>query len=136
MPSLIDENGVFLGNCADGEPAPPGQTVLSSEPPEGMDSPRWDSDAGEWIAGEPPEDAALPDLAGFRVAIMLNSSFQFWEEQIPATQRENLKLAAALGNLAELQALYEALALSYPPPPIARDEWQAIADTYHIDIAL
>lgn len=81
-------------------------------------------------------DEPTPNLSGFRVDIMSDQGFQYWEQTIPPTMRENLKLAALAGNLDELQSIYNYLALNYPPMPADRDRWQAIADSNHVDLAL
>jgi hypothetical protein len=132
MASLIGPNNEFLGNCPEEYITAPGETLTLFDPPNGMSDPQWNETLQQWWAGEPPIEAVTPNLTGFRLGMMGSPAFQAWELTLPGPKRENLKLAAMAGKLAEMQVIYNQLLLDYLPPPEARDEWQALANQCNV----
>lgn len=94
-------------------------------------------DAGQWQPYTPPPpqpEAPSPDWQNFRLALLQSATFRDWSERLPATWREDLKLAAIAANDEALQSIYDLLAQQYPPDDEAAAEWQAIADVSSIPI--
>ena len=72
--------------------------------------------------------------SAFRSQILSNAAFEVWSSGLPPTHRENLKIAAALGNAVEVQAIYDALTQGEAPE--GASEWQAIANEFNIPLVL
>jgi hypothetical protein len=77
-----------------------------------------------------------PDIAGFRVAMLSVESFNLWAENLPNSLRENLKLAAVVGNLEVVGALLQQALTLNPPSEENMIEWQIVLDQYRIPITL
>lgn len=83
---------------------------------------------------EPPPVLPSPNWQNFRLALLQSTTFRDWSERLPATWREDLKLAAMAANTEALQGIYDFLAHQHTPEYEAAVEWQAIADLNHISI--
>jgi hypothetical protein len=127
--------GNFAGNCVPNAIPPTGQGYLDIDPIPGTNNPWWDGET--WQAGEAPEEGELPpDIAGFRIAMITVESFNLWAENLPNSLRENLKLAAVVGNLDIVGVLLEQALTLNPPSEESMIEWQAVLDQYRIPITL
>lgn len=94
-------------------------------------------DAGQWETYTPPEPELedLPsDWSAFRLALLQSETFRDWSERLPATWREDLKMAALAANGEALQSIYDLLAPQHTPEYEAAMEWQQIANENHIPI--
>jgi hypothetical protein len=65
---------------------------------------------------------------------MADPLFLEWQEALPATRREDLKMAAIMDNWPLVQALYTQLAAAVPLPTGAAAQWQALADAHTIPL--
>ncbi|PSR12330.1 hypothetical protein C8255_26755 [filamentous cyanobacterium CCP3] len=94
-------------------------------------------DAGNWEPYEPPQ-AELgqmpPDWSAFRMALLQSESFRTWSEVLPATWREDLKMAALAANAEALQTVYDICESISEPSPEAAAEWQQIAQENAIPV--
>lgn len=81
-----------------------------------------------------PEPPPLINWQGFRLALLASASFRAWSEDLPATWREDLKLAAIENNTTAVQSIYNLLAQQFPPDFTQAEGWQAIADENHIPL--
>jgi hypothetical protein len=124
--------GEFIGTCEVGIIPHDGFGYTEIDPPPGSWNPRLVN--GEWISGEPPE--LPPDIAGFRIAMITVESFNLWAEDLPNSLRENLKLAAVVGNLDVVGVLLEQALTLNPPSEENMIEWQIVLDQYRIPITL
>ena len=94
-------------------------------------------DAGNYETYTPPEPEPEPpetDPKGFKIAFMADPLFLEWQEALPATRREDLKMAAIMDNWPLVQALYTQLAAAVPLPTGAAAQWQALADAHTIPL--
>ncbi|MBE9157689.1 hypothetical protein IQ265_12755 [Nodosilinea sp. LEGE 06152] len=113
---------------------------VSGYPPAGQATLLEEYAAGRWEPYTPPElapepiSAALPDWPAFRLALLKSATFRAWSEALPATWREDLKLAAIAANEEALQGIYNLLVEQSSPDGTAAAEWQAIADANHIPL--
>lgn len=94
-------------------------------------------DAGNWklYTPPPPQPAPLePDWKTFRLALLKSKSFRLWSELLPNSWREDLKMAAMVGNAEALQDIYNYCKTLSPPLPAAVAEWQKLATQNHIPV--
>lgn len=97
-------------------------------------------DAGNWGHYTLPEllptpIAPLPpDWKTFRLALLKSKSFRLWSELLPGTWREDLKMAAMVGNAEALQDIYNYCKSISLPGLASTSEWQKLADTSHIPV--
>lgn len=93
-------------------------------------------DAGNWEDYIPPEQAPEipPDWQGFRLALLQSQTFRAWSEALPATWREDLKLAAIAANPEAVQATYDYCKTLNLPGHTAATEWQALAAAHSIPV--
>ncbi|MFQ4139630.1 hypothetical protein PGN35_025300 [Nodosilinea sp. PGN35] len=94
-------------------------------------------DAGHWELYEPPQaepEPLPPDWPAFRLALLQSASFRLWSEALPATWREDLKLAAIAANAEALQSIYTHCTTLHSPGHTAATEWQQVADHHRIPI--
>ena len=77
---------------------------------------------------------APPDPKAFKVDLMAHPLFLEWQEALPATRREDLKMSAIMDNWPLVQALYTQLAAAVPLPTGAAAQWQALADAHTIPL--
>ena len=93
-------------------------------------------DAGHWqpySLPEPELETPEPNWQGFRLALLQSATFRDWSEELPATWREDLKLAAIAANPEALQATYDHCVSLTQPGPVAA-EWRDIAAQHHIPV--
>lgn len=82
-----------------------------------------------------PQPAPLePDWKTFRLALLKSKSFRLWSELLPNSWREDLKMAAMVGNAEALQDIYNYCKTLSPPLPAAVAEWQKLATQNHIPV--
>ena len=94
-------------------------------------------DAGDWQPYEPPQtepEPPPPDWSAFRLALLQSESFRTWSEGLPATWREDLKMAALVANAEALQRVYDYCESISEPPQAAAAEWQQIAQENGIPV--
>lgn len=82
-----------------------------------------------------PQPAPLePDWKTFRLALLKSKSFRLWSELLPNSWREDLKMAAMVGNAEALQDIYNYCKSISLPVPASTAEWQALADKSNIPV--
>ncbi|MBE9159725.1 hypothetical protein IQ265_23230 [Nodosilinea sp. LEGE 06152] len=94
-------------------------------------------DLGNWEPYESPQtepEPLPPDWPAFRLALLKSAMFRAWSELLPATWREDLKMAALVANAEALQVTYNHCAALTLPGPAAVAEWQQIADQNQIPV--
>ncbi|MGG6241863.1 hypothetical protein ACQ4N7_24835 [Nodosilinea sp. AN01ver1] len=94
-------------------------------------------DAGDWEPYEPPQaepELLPPDWPAFRLALLQSESFRTWSETLPATWREDLKMAALVANAEALQATYDHCKTLNLPGHVAASGWQQIATEHRIPV--
>lgn len=94
-------------------------------------------DAGNWQPYTSPTMIAEPlppDWKTFRLALLKSKSFRLWSELLPSSWREDLKMAAMVGNAEALQSIYDYCKSISIPGFASTAEWQKLADTSHIPV--
>lgn len=94
-------------------------------------------DAGHWEPYTPPEPEPAPpepNWQNFRLALLQSATFRDWSERLPATWREDLKLAAIAANAEAVQGTYDHCKTLALPGHTAATGWQQIATENHIPV--
>lgn len=79
---------------------------------------------------QPPE----PNWQDFRLKLLQSETFRDWSERLPATWREDLKLAAMAANEEAVQSIYNHCKTLALPGHTAAAGWQQIATANHIPV--
>lgn len=114
-----------------------GALDLTSYPQMGQEVLQDAYDAGQWKTYTPPAippEPPIPDWKTFRLALLKSKSFRLWSELLPGTWREDLKMAAMVGNAEALQDIYNYCKSISIPGLASTAEWQKLADTSHIPV--
>lgn len=96
--------------------------------------------AGHWQPYTPPVPQVAPppppppDWKTFRLDLLKGKSFRVWSELLPGTWREDLKMAALVGNAEALQDIYNYCKSISLPLPASTSEWQRLADKSNIPV--
>ncbi|MBD1917171.1 MULTISPECIES: hypothetical protein [Cyanophyceae] len=93
--------------------------------------------AGNWEHYTPPEpepEQPEPNWQDFRLALLESATFRDWSERLPATWREDLKLAAIAANSEALQSIYDHCKSLSMPVLSSVSGWQQIANENYIPV--
>lgn len=83
---------------------------------------------------DPDPSEPEPNPSTFRSALASSPTWLAWAETLSSVAYTNLTIAAAQGNWAEAQAIYDRLIDNSLPPTGAAAEWQGLADANGIPI--
>ena len=86
------------------------------------------------VIADPEPPTSPPTPKAFRVALAQTGTWTTWAETLSFVSYANLTTAAALDNWVEVQAIYDAIKATTPPPGASITAWQAMADNDNIPI--
>lgn len=93
--------------------------------------------AGSYATYTPPPTITAPPTptpSAFRAALAQTATWTAWAETLSFVEYTNLTTAAAQGNWAEAQVIYNAIKATTSPPEASVTAWQALADDNSIPI--
>ena len=86
------------------------------------------------VIADPEPPISPPTPKAFRAALSQTATWTAWAETLSPVSYTNLTTAAALDNWVEVQAIYDAIKATTPPPEASITAWQTLADDNYIPI--